>query len=368
MTTRILHIIPTLDHYGTAKQLCLLAAGLARDEFDVHVCELGHRGSRAGDLASRGIPTTAVGRSWQIDPAAQWRLARHVRRLAPDVVHTWTFQANTYGRLAAARASVPHLVASERSVDRWKLWHHRAIDRCLARHTRRIVVNSESVRDFCTARGLSADRLCVIPNGVEVSEKAPATSRAELLDELNLPRDAELIGVIGPLTLGKRIKDLIWAACLLKEVRRNSHLLILGEGPHRWRLGRYRSQVEFRQRHVHFLGERRDVPRILPHLCSVWLGGSHEGQSNALMEAMAAGVPVVAADVPGNRELIARGESGYLVRVGDSAAFARWTDQVLGESELARRVGEAGRRRMRECFPVQRMVRRYADLYREIIG
>ena len=132
---RILQIIPTLDRSGAERQLTLLALGLPRGEFDVHVCALTRGGPLAQDLQSAGIPVTVIGKRWKIDLRAYARLNRLVRAVRPDLVHTWLFAANAYGRWAAAACGVKCLVAGERCVDSWKGWLELAIDRRLARHT-----------------------------------------------------------------------------------------------------------------------------------------------------------------------------------------------------------------------------------------
>jgi glycosyltransferase involved in cell wall biosynthesis len=257
-------------------------------------------------------------------------------------------------------------VAGERCVDRWKVWHEFALDRRLAKITERIVVNSSGVRDFYVSRGLSAEKFVVIANGVEPFDPGAPTSRGQLLAELGLPPDARLIAAIGRLWPQKRIKDLIWAADLLKVARDDAHLLIIGDGPQRWRLLRFRDQVEICDR-VHFLGQRSDVPRILAHVDCLWLGSGYEGQSNAILEAMAAAAPVVATDIAGNRDLVRHEETGYLAPVGDRAAFARRTSALLDDPELARRLGLAGQKRVREEFSVEKMVRRHAALYHALV-
>jgi glycosyltransferase involved in cell wall biosynthesis len=364
---RLLLIIPTLDRCGAEKQLTLLATGLPRDRFDVHVCALTRGGPLAEPLCAGGVPVTVIGKTWKIDPRAYWRLRRHIRDVAPDLVHTWIFAANAYGRVAAFSVGVPHVVAGERCVDPWKRWHELAIDRYLARRTARIVTNSTGVRDFYVAQGLPGDKFVIIPNGIAPFPVEPVAARQELLAELGLPAGARLIGAVNRLWPQKRIKDLIWAADLLKVIRDDVHLLIIGDGPQRWRLERYRGQCLIADR-VHFLGERHDVPRLLPHCDCLWLASSYEGQSNAIMEAMAAGVPVVATDIPGNRDLVVPERTGYLVPVGDRAGFARWTNLLLNDPALARRTGAAGRERIVTEFSVERMVARYAELYEELIA
>jgi glycosyltransferase involved in cell wall biosynthesis len=363
---RILQIIPTLDRSGAEKQMCLLARGLPAEQFDVHVCALTRGGPLLDDLHRAGVPTHLIGKRWRIDPRAFADLRRHVARLRPDLVHTWLFAANAYGRAAAVACGVRHLVAGERCVDPWKGFVELSIDRCLARRTDRIVANSPAVRDFYVGHRLPADKIVVIPNGVGPAAPSPI-GRGELLAELGLPADCRLVGLIGRLWLQKRVKDAIWSADLLKVIRDDVHLLIIGDGPHRQRLEKFRDQCEIRDK-VHFLGHRGDVSRILPHLDVLWSTSGYEGQSNSIMEAMAAGIPVVATDIPGTRDLVVPGETGFLVPTGDRAMFTRYTNKLLDDGDLARRLGEAGRQRMQGEFSIEKMVERYAALYREVLG
>ena len=377
MTKRILHIIPSLDRSGAEKQLTLLARALAREEFEVHVCALTRGGPLAADLQAAGIPATVLGKRWKLDPHAFWRLVRLVKQLRPDLVHTWLFAANAYGRAAGMLAGVKCLVAAERCVDPWKSWEL-WFDRRLAKHTARIVANSQGVREFYVAKGLPAEKIEVIPNGIPPAPSCEST-RQEILAELGLPERARLVGLIGRLWPQKRVKDAIWAADLLKVIRDDVYLLILGDGPHRRRLEMFRDQCEIRDK-VRFLGHRSDVPRLLPHFDVLWSPSAYEGQSNAILEAMAAAVPVVATDIPGTRELIVDGETGHLVSTEGwppnaatvnktvAASLARHTNQILDDPALARRLGEAARRRILDEFSVEEMAARYADLYRRLLG
>jgi glycosyltransferase involved in cell wall biosynthesis len=366
MTRRILHVISTLTRGGPEKQLALLAAGLPRDEFEVHVCALSRGGPLEEDLQRANIPVTVLGKRWKYDPIAWWQLRRHIARLQPDLVQTWMFTANTYGRTAARWAGVKHIVASERCVDSWKSWHHLAIDRRLARHTDAIVVNSEGVEEFYREQGIPTQMLRVIENGIGPPPKNNVT-HDQLCDELGIPRGAHLLGAVGRLWHQKRIKDLIWATDLLKVIRDDAHLLILGDGPQRENLERFRDACLIDDK-VHFLGQRDDVMRFMPHFALLWLASSYEGLPNVVMEAMASGVPVVATDIAGTRELVTPGVSGFLVSVGDRSGLARLAHKILEDPALRERLGEAGRQRILAEFSVEAMVAKHVALYRELLA
>ena len=364
---RILQVIPTLDRGGAEKQLTLLATGLPRDHVDVHVCLLTRAGPLQPILAAHEIPVHEIHKSWKIDPGAYWRLRRYIRELRPDLVHTWLFAANSYGRQAAIAAGVPHLVAGERCADRWKARHEFTIDRHLARRTDRLVTNSSGVRDFYVEHGLPEEKFEIIPNGIacRAQPHQPAPT-GTLRNEIGVDGAARIIGCVGRLWPQKRQKDLIWAAHILDELRGDVHLVLVGDGPQRWRLERYARQLEFDHR-THFLGERADVAPMLPQFDCVWLGSGYEGQSNAILEAMAAGRPVVATDIPGNRDLVVPETTGYLVPVGDAAAFAHRTHAILEDETLCKRLGAAGHERVLHEFSVTRMVERHLALYDNLI-
>jgi len=186
-----------------------------------------------------------------------------------------------------------------------------------------------------------------------------------VFNRLGLPRRSRLIGVCAPLRRCERLKDAIWVADLLKVIRDDVHMVIQGEGPQREQLHWFRRQVRIADK-VHFLGPDWQLAEILPH-CDVFLAtGETGGAAPEVLEAMAAGVPVVAVDVPVLRHLIEPGQTGLVAPLGDRAALTRCIQRLLEDHHLAQRMGHAARQRAEQHFPLYRMVRGYLGLYREL--
>ena len=361
MTKRIALVIPTMDRGGAEKQLCLLALNLPCDHFDVHVILLTRDGPRSAQLRDAGIPVTVIGKRFKADPSAFFRLRRELKRLQPQIVHTWLFAANSFGRVAAKAAKVPRIIASERCVDPWKTSAHFLVDRKLATFTETITTNSEGVRDFYASHGISQDKFTLIPNGIEPVADSPL-SRDEAFDLLGVDPNRKLIMAVGRLWPQKRYRDLIWSAELLGTLREDTTLAIVGDGPQKGELLRHRDAVTIPD-HVRFCGQRDDVTRLLPHADAYWIGSEYEGQSNSVIEAMQAGLPVIASNIAGNRDLVIDQQTGRLVKLGDTADFARQTNEILDNEDEARRLGSNARDRIASEFTVAKMVDKHAKLY-----
>jgi len=363
--TRVALVIPTMDLGGAEKQLVLLAKSLPREQFEPHVCLLTRDGPRSEELRRAGVPVTVIGKRFKADPTALLRLTGWMKENRPQIVHTWLFAANSFGRAAALRAGVPVIVGSERCVDPWKSRWHFAIDRFLADRSAAITTNSDGVRRFYAARGINPSLFEVIPNGIP-GRDAASISRREAFRRLGVGEDRRLILAIGRLWPQKRYRDLIWAAELLATAHVTT-LVIIGDGPQKHELLRFRDSVTI-PKHVAFAGGRRDVLELLPHADLFWIGSEYEGQSNAVIEAMQAEVPVIATDIPGNDELIVDGTTGVLVPLGDRAAFARESLALLDDETRRRSCGQAASVRIEHAFSVQQMVDRHVELYRRLLS
>ena len=363
---RVALVIPTLDRGGAEKQLCLLAIGLRDHGIEPHVVLLTRDGPLRSQLDSAGVAITLIEKRFRADPTAYFRLRSWLKQWRGDIMHSWLFAANSYARQAAIAAGVPIVLGSERCVDPWKTPVHFAIDRYLAARTDGLTTNSIGVRDFYAAHGISAEKFTVIANGVS-TRNAQEISRAQAFSRLQVDPAKRLILAVGRLWLQKRYRDLIWAGELLGTTRQDTTLVIIGDGPQSGELLRHRDAVTTPE-HVRFVGHRDDVAELLPHADLFWNGSEYEGQSNSILEAMQAGVCVVAADIPGTRDLVENQVTGRLVAVGDRADFARVSHHLLDHPDDRLRLAEAGRQKIAAQFTVQRMVSEHAQLYRRLFA
>jgi glycosyltransferase involved in cell wall biosynthesis len=219
------------------------------------------------------------------------------------------------------------------------------------------------VRNFYEQHGIDGSLFRIIPNAIE-PRSAVSIDREEAYRRLEVPSDHKLILAVGRLWSQKRYRDLIWAAELLATLREDITLVIVGDGPQRGELLRFRDAVT-RPDRVRFAGNRSDVQQLLPHADLFWIGSEYEGQSNALMEAMQAGVAAVASDIPGNRDLVLPNETGRLVELGDTADFARQSNFLLDHQDDLAGLGEAARQRITNEFTVDAMVQKHVAMYEE---
>ena len=360
----VLQLIPTLDRSGAEKQMVMLAKGLPRDRFRVEVATLTRLGALEGELRNAGVPVTAIGKRFKLDLLALIRLTQFLKARKFDVVHSWIFAANTYGRVAARLARVPVVVVAEMAVDLWKGRSEQFIDRWLAGSCDRLVGNSHAVVDFYRKLGVPEDRLAMIYSGSEDEERLavnPGGIRAELGFEDNAP----LVLFVGRLAEQKRVDDLLKAIDLLQHVQPDLRTVIVGEGPLRDQLEETAHAFDLDSR-VQFLGHRDDVPRLMAAADVVVLPSSYEGLPNVVLEAMWSHKPVVATAAPGTTEVVVHGETGLLVPVGDSMLLARAIRDLVRDPVMADRLGEAGRARAQAHFRADTMIAQFAEMYENL--
>ena len=353
-----------------------LARDLPRDAFRVTVA-FGPGYPLDADFARLGVPVRHVHLTRRIRPFANLCALLEVRRLLRaepfDLVCTSCSLAGFVGRVAASLArapatvhilqvyaSRPHQPALRRAFYRW-------IERRLDRLTTRYVAVSGAGKRYGVDTGImAAERVDVIFNAAELPPPR-AGARAELRREFGLAPDALVVGTLGRLEPQKGVEHLLRAMERILRARPEARLVVVGDGPLRASLGALAERLGIAPA-VRFVGWRTDVPEVLAALDVFCLASLWESFGIVLAEAMLAGLPVVATRVDGIPEVVADGETGFLVSPGSDAELAERVLALLGDAPRRGALGAAGRARALELFSVRRMVAEYERFFRRVAG
>ncbi len=361
----------TLERGGAERCLVELARGLDRRRFSPTVYSLAPRPDRPErsfwpELEASGVPVRSLEvRRPRGGAQAVWRLSRWLRRDRVRLVQGFLFHANMIARLAVPLAGNARMVSGIRVAERrgrWRLRLDRASQRLVDRH----VCVSQSVADFSRREGgLTPSRLVVIPNGVDFDRIDRAVA-AEHVEQAGGESRRWLIGV-GRLDRQKGFDRLLDIAPEMMRGLPQHDLVIVGDGPQRPALIEQAARAGLAER-VHFLGWRADVNSLLKASDLFLLPSRWEGLPNVLLEAMAAALPVVAADVEGVRELLGPTAESQLVTGEFGPGFLRQVRQLAADEPGRRALGELNARRARDAFSWGGMVRAYERLYEELLG
>ncbi len=364
MSPKVMLLAVGLGVGGTETHVLELASRIDRNKFDVMVCLLKTEGCLAKELRQRGVRVVSLDGQGKLDFRVLFRLWRLLRKERPDVVQAFLFWANVAARLVRQTSKKVFVVSSYHDQVIQEGWINRLVDRVTMRWANRLVCCSHAVRRSVKSRiGGREAQFVVIPFGVEAGRFRGV--EALLRNELGLHERLPIIGTVCRLVEPKKgLRFLLEAVVQLeKEVDGHScQVLIVGDGPAEEHLRVMAQQLGIASR-VIFAGVRRDIPQLLPLLDAFVLPSLYEGFGIALLEAMAAGRPVVATTVGGIPEFVTHGETGILVEPGDATALARAIQTILANPEEACRMGLRGQRHVQENFEIATVVRRHEEVY-----
>lgn len=287
---------------------------------------------------------------------------RLIRRERVALIHAHEFSAIVYGWIVSRLTLIPFIGTIHGKNYFWQKARRRAAYRIIAR-TATLVVVSEDLKQFVTEKvGIPNDRIRVIYNGVTPS---PSVSDAEVercRSELDVKADDRVLGTVGSLYPVKGHRFLLDAMPAVLERFLNVVLIIAGRGELEVPLKDQAKRLGIEEK-VRFLGMRQDIPQLLALMDVFILPSLSEGLSMALLEAMAAGKPVVATRVGGNPELVEDGKTGMLVTAEDAKELAASLMRMLEEPTTMHFFGQTGAVRVQRQFSTHRMSNQYADLY-----
>jgi glycosyltransferase involved in cell wall biosynthesis len=373
----IQHVINSLGADGAQHMLLRLLSRLDRSRFDCRVISLLDYAPLLPQFDEIGVPVTFLGmRRRRPAPRHLLGLARVLRRARPQLVQTWLYHADLLGGVAAKLAgnlpviwNIRHADLSPEANGRSSLYAARAcahLSRCLPET---IVCCAESARLSHLEIGYAPEKFEVIPNGFDTDRFRPRyEARARIRRELALPADALLIGSLARFHPQKDHRNLIEAARILRERRRDVHFVLCGAGA-----GEENAQLQFwlleagLVPHFSLLGQRSDLPEIMAAFDLVTSSSRGEGFPNAIGEAMACGIPCVVTDAGDSALLV--GSTGLVVPPCHPRALAGAWEQMLALEHAGReQLGLAARRRIVERYSIGAIVERYAELYQRVAG
>ncbi len=363
----VLHAITELN-YGGAEQLLvnmLRYVGQTMDPAFRHQVVTLYDGATplAAQIRQTGTPVVDLQMKGAGRFAAPYRFWQLVRRERPSIIHNWLYHASLLGRTLGRWAGTPVIVTARHSVhlgsparERLHHWTGRFDDRTIL------------ICDFMHGQEVGrASRYVTIYNGIPPLALPPRqTARASLRAELGLPATAVLVLTTGRLHPVKGHADALPALAQVVAQRPETHFVWAGEGEERPRLEHWLREHTLTA-HVHLLGARADVPALLAASDLFLLPSRWEGVSVAILEAMAAGLPVVATAVGGTPEVVVEGQTGLLVPPQDPHALAGAILRLLDRPEAAARLGEAGSQRVAAHFTLAHMVAQTEALYADLL-
>jgi len=368
---KLLKFVTVFAVGGTERQFVSLGLALEPSRFAVHFGCLRRWGRLLEQIDERGIPVF----DYEVSTfrnlkalRAQWRLARDIRRYGIQIVHTYNFYANVFA-IPAAKLAGARVVASIRDMGAYLSPRQRLLQRVVCKLADQILVNAAAIKDWLVADGYAADRIMVIPNGVDLTRFERPARTGSLHREFGLPTGAPLIGLVGRLARLKGVEDFLTAAAVIARRFPSARFVIVGDAAdesYMAALKQQAAQLGLDDRLI-FTGYRSDVERLLTELSVSVLPSLSEGLSNALLESMAAGVPVVATRVGGTAEALHDGENGLLVPPSDPDAIANAICRLLDAPDLASQLGLAARRSIVERYSMTRMVERTSMVYEDLL-
>ena len=363
----ILRVITWLPVGGIERRLVALLPRLDRERFNVSVVCIRERGPLADALEAAGVPVACIPFRRRWDLAALRRLAGLMREQRTDIVHSHMYRSNVPATVAGRMARVPHVWAQVHNVDTWETRRQLWMDRQLCRWRDGAIAVSECVRrDVMASMQLPAERVRVIYNGIDVERFARARSRRGEIRRREGVGDVDTVFLfMARLVEQKRPGDFLEAIGRL-QMRQDGERVcawVLGDGPMSKELKRHAETLPHPDR-IRFFGRRDDIENYLPGADAFVLPSIKEGFSNALLEAMASGLAIVATDVGGNAEAIRDGRDGLIVEPNDPDALEEvmlklWTKRDLRAS-LAVSAAERA-----QTFSLDQMQRNVEALYLE---
>ncbi len=353
-------MINTFETGGSERQFTVLAQNLIPPQFQTHLGCVSRRGPLAHNFPNASqFPLGGSLFGWQ-SLRTRLNLSRHLRQHQVQVAHAFDFYTNLTLIPAARLARVPVVIGSHRQLGDLMTPAQFRAQAAAFRWCDAVVCNSQAAADRLIATGLSPNKIAIIGNALpaEAFTAAPAA----------LPKRAGVTRVGMVARMNHRYKNHSGFLRIAAQIHRrmpDTEFLLVGDGPLRQQLESEASSLGLGASAI-FLGDRQDMPAVLASLDVAVLTSDSESLSNVILEAMAAGLPVVAYSVGGNSELLSH-QRGALIPAGDETSFADAVEKLLADSALREQLGRNALQFAQENFSLDRVRQRYTELYLKLL-
>lgn len=363
---RIVFVITTLGMGGAETQLVRLAAGLKGRGWQVSVVSLIPLEYIAKDLEQAQIPAISLNmKPGSPDPRAVLALARYLRQQRPQIVHTHMVHANLLGRVARLFAPVPVLISTAHNVNegsRWREIAYRLTDPMCDLTTQ---VSQAGLERYVDVGVVPKDKIRFVPNGINSLEFSPNPQlRVRLRGELGWEEQFIWLAV-GRFAEAKDYPNMMQAFARVYALRPEARLMIAGLGEQMKAIQQLAQTLGIDQA-VRFLGLRKDVAALMNAADGYVMSSAWEGLPMVLLEAASTGLPIVATDVGGNREVVQEGQTGYLVPPGNAEYLGAAMLRLMALSEMQRQsMGEAARASVEQRYSLESVLSQWETIYAE---
>jgi len=355
---KIMYVIGSMGHgrAGTERNLLTIIEHLDRTRFEPFLvslqdCEYIQQGRFCCDTTCLHLYRMFAPTMWR----KRKQLAQRIRELGIDIVQTFFVEGHLVGGAAAQMAGVKAIVSSRRNLGYSYALKEKLLLKLANRYPRRWLANSQAVADTISRlEHINRSRFDVIYNGVEIPPDNAVPAQAVV--------PAQTVVMVANLRPVKAVDTLIRAAAVVVKNVPNVKFMIVGDGPQRASLLKLAAELSLTGQ-IDFMGSKYDVRATLRGATVGVLTSTSEGFSNAILEYMCAGLPVVATDVGGNREAVLEDKTGFLIAPADQDALADKLIYLLTDPDESFRLGRAGRERAETEFSLAAMISNYQEYY-----
>jgi glycosyltransferase involved in cell wall biosynthesis len=357
----IWYLITSLDVGGAERTLVDLVSELDRDRFAPTIWTITAPGALVDNVPD-DVPVRSLDVTSKAEILAPIRFLRAVRAEQPEVIQSFLYFDNLLASVSKLSVPKTTVITGVRCVPNELPLHRDITSRLKIYCSDHIVSNSEAGRQHIIDKGANPEQVNVVRNGRDIEKYANGEATSELYEELGLSADAPIVGTVGRLIERKGHYDLIEAWPQVLEEFPDAQLLLVGDGPEREGLKQLAKQLGCVDSVV-FAGERDDVPNLLDAMDIFVFPSHYEGLPGALIEAMIAGLPVIATPVDGNAELIDHKRTGLFVDPHSGDQIAVKIKYVLKEESIKKRLSRNASNISKSEFHTGNMVRSFEKLY-----